>query len=229
MHILISWQVALSAKSGSGSQNMYPAALNRGAKRGLQISTPYQFHIHRTRRFSMKQLVVYSSQSGNTQKLAEEIFRQLPEEKEIAPVSEAPDPSAYDVVCIGFWLKGGQPDPASQAYLKKCGNCKLFLFASHGAARGSNPAKLGMNKAIELADGATILGTFSCQGEVPAKVLENAANKDPKPDWLDDAPSAKGHPNGNDFMDLSEALTKAGLKTEAPTIKGSVVDGSHAM
>ncbi len=177
----------------------------------------------------MKQLVVYSSQSGNTKKIAEELFRQLPEEKDIFPVSEAPDPGAYDVICIGFWLKDDQPDPASQAYLKKCGNKKLFLFASHGAAKGSNPAKIGMNKAIELAEGATILGTFSCQGEVPQSVIDAAANKDPQPDWLADAPSAKGHPNTNDFIDLSEALTKAGLKTEAREDKGGLIDGSHAM
>ena len=68
----------------------------------------------------MKKLTVYSSQGGNTKKLAEELFKQLPDEKDIAPVSDAPDPSGYDVVCIGFWLKGGQPDPAAQEYLKKC-------------------------------------------------------------------------------------------------------------
>jgi len=162
----------------------------------------------------MKQLVVYSSQGGNTQKLAEEVFRQLPDEKDIKPVAEAPDPSGYDVVCVGFWFKAGQPDPASREYLKKCGNCKVFLFASHGAAAGSDHAKMGMNKAIELTDGATVAGTFSCQGEVPAKVMETAANKDPQPPWLKDASTAHGHPDGNDFMNLSEALIAAGLKTK---------------
>ena len=177
----------------------------------------------------MKQLIVYSSQGGNTKKLAEEIFRQLPDEKDIKTVAEAPDPSGYDVVCIGFWFKSGQPDPAAQEYLKKCGNCKVFLFASHGAASGSEHAKMGMNKAIELTGGAKVAGTFSCQGEVPAQVMETAAGKDPQPPWLKDAPSAKGHPNGNDFMNLSEALIKAGLKTAATPADGSVVDGSHAM
>jgi flavodoxin len=178
----------------------------------------------------MKHLVVYSSKSGNTKKLAEEIFRQLPEEKEFADVAHAPDPSGYDVICIGFWLKGGEPDPASQSYLKKCAGRKLFLFATHGAAKDSNAAKLGINRAMELAEGATILGSFSCQGEVPENVIKTAAEKVPKPDWVDDAPAAKGHPNKQDFMDLAEAMTKAGLKTEAPpSTKGPVVEGVHAM
>ena len=172
----------------------------------------------------MKQLVVYSSQSGNTQKLAEEIFRQLPDEKDIKPVAEAPSPSGYDLVYVGFWFKAGQPDPASMEYLKKCSNSKIFLFASHGAAAGSEPAKMGMNKAIEATGGATVAGTFSCPGEVPDQVMETAAAKDPQPPWLKDAPEAKGHPNGNDFMNLSEALIAAGLKTKFEKSHGILRD-----
>jgi len=177
----------------------------------------------------MKHLVVYSSQGGNTKKLAEEIFRQIPEEKDIKPISEGTDPAKYDVICIGFWFKAGQPDPASQEYLKKCTGKKIFLFASHGAAGGSEHEKMGINKAIDLAEGATIMGVFSCQGEVPAAVLDSAAEKEPQPPWLKDAASAKGHPNSQDFMALSEALIKAHLKTAAKPVGGSVVDGSHAM
>ena len=177
----------------------------------------------------MKHLVVYSSQGGNTKKLAEEIFRQLPEDKEIAPLAQAPDPSGFDVVCVGFWFKAGQPDPDSQEYLKKCSGVKVFLFASHGAAPGSEHAKMGMNKARELAGDATIIGSFDCQGEVPDKVMETAANKDPQPPWLKDAPAAKGHPDASDFMALSEALVKAGLKSGPQSGSGSVVEGSHAM
>ncbi len=177
----------------------------------------------------MKHLVVYSSQGGNTKKLAEEIFRQLPEDKEIAPLAQAPDPSGFDVVCVGFWFKAGQPDPDSQQYLKKCNGVKVFLFASHGAATGSEHAKMGMNKARELAGNATVIGSFDCQGEVPDKVMETAANKDPQPPWLKDAPAAKGHPDTSDFMALSEALVKAGLKSGPQAGSGSVVEGSHAM
>ena len=67
----------------------------------------------------MKSLVVYSSQSGNTKKLAEAVFEALPEGKEITPVDGAPDPKGYDFVAVGFWLKGGDPDPKSLEYLKK--------------------------------------------------------------------------------------------------------------
>ncbi|MCK5516951.1 MAG: flavodoxin family protein [Desulfobulbaceae bacterium] len=170
----------------------------------------------------MKKLVVFSSQGGNTKKLAEELFKQLPEDKDIAQVAEAPALSDYDVVCVGFWLKAGQPDPAAQEILKKCAG-KIFLFATHGAAVGSDHAKMAMNKAEELAAEATVIGRFNCQGEVTEKMLETAANKNPQPPWLADAPAAKGHPDGNDFMNLSEALIEAGLKSKAEKSTGSMM------
>jgi flavodoxin len=160
----------------------------------------------------MKALVVYSSKGGNTRKLAETAFARLAGDKEIKPVTEAPDPADYDLVIVGFWYQGGLPDPAAQEYLKKCGGLgKLFLLATHGAAKNSESALIGMNKARELASGANIVGTFSCQGEVPPQVLASAANKNPQPPWLKDADQAKGHPNNDDLYDLCIALEKAGL------------------
>jgi len=160
----------------------------------------------------MKQLVVFSSQGGNTKKLAESAFSRLSGDKDIKPVAQAPDPTGYDAVIVGFWFQGGLPDPASQEYLKKCKKTqKLFILATHGAATDSDYVKIGMNKARDLAAGANIVGTFSCQGEVPENILESAANKDPQPPWLKDAESAKGHPDNEDLYNLSVALEKAGL------------------
>ena len=59
-----------------------------------------------------------------------------------------------------------------------------------------------MKIAKELADKARIIGTFSCQGEVPAEMMEKAAAQDTKPAWLADAPSAKGHPDEKDIAEL---------------------------
>ncbi|GBE13048.1 flavodoxin [bacterium BMS3Bbin14] len=174
----------------------------------------------------MKQLVVYSSRSGNTKKLAEFIFSRLDGDKEIKSVDKAPDPAGYDMVAVGFWFKAGQPDPDSQKYLKKCAAAggKLFLFATHGSAANSDYAAIGMNRARELAAGAQIVGCFDCPGEVSAKTLENAANKDPQPVWLKDAPAAKGHPNSDDFYKLAEALAEAGLvEKRQPPEKGMFV------
>ena len=152
----------------------------------------------------MKALVIYSSQTANTKKLAEAVAQVL--DCPSRPVAEAGDMSDYDFIAVGFWYKAGQPDPASQEMLGKLSGKKVFLFATHGAAVGSPPAENGMKKARELAAGAEIVGTFSCPGEVDAKFLEMAAKKEPPPPWLAAAPAAKGHPDEDDIAAVKEAV-----------------------
>jgi len=83
----------------------------------------------------MKSLVVYSSQSGNTRKLAEAVLDALSGEKALYPIDEAPDPSGYGFIAVGFWLMGGKPDPKSSEYLGKIGKNELFIFATHTSTR----------------------------------------------------------------------------------------------
>jgi len=156
----------------------------------------------------MKSLVVYSSQSGNTRKLAEAVFDALPGEKARYPVDEAPDPSDYGFIAVGFWLMGGKPDPKSSEYLGKIGEKPLFLFATHGAGAGSDHAIHGMALAKSLAPESHIRGTYSCQGEVNPKVIEKASKKPEPPVWLADAPDADGHPNDADIEALKYQLAE---------------------
>ena len=157
----------------------------------------------------MKSMIVYSSQSGNTRKLAETVYDALEGEKDIYAIEDAPDPEAYDLIALGFWLKAGKPDPASMAYLTRIGSQSLFLFGTHGAAADSDHAYEALNYAKSLAPGAKILDTFNCQGEVNPKLLEKARSKDQPPVWLADAPGAIGHPNEADFEMLRHKISIA--------------------
>lgn len=160
----------------------------------------------------MKSLVVYSSKSGNTRKLAEAVYGYLGGDKEIAAVADAPDPAGYTFVAVGFWLKAGQPDPESQAFLARLKEGQnVYLFATHGAAAGSAHAENGMKKARELAARAHVLAVFSCPGEVDATFLELAAQKNPQPPWLADSPAAKGHPDANDLKMVVRMLEENDL------------------
>ena len=155
----------------------------------------------------MKSLVVYSSQTGNTKKLAEAVYEALPAPKEICPTDKALEIlDGFDLIAVGFWLMGGKPDPKSQEFLQKTNDKKVFLFASHGAAKDSAHAKKAMEVATEMTSSTKVVGTFSCQGEVNPKVLEKAgANPEPPP-WLADAPSAKGHPDQTDLKELMDLV-----------------------
>lgn len=155
----------------------------------------------------MKSLVVYSSQTGNTRRLAQAVFDVFPGEKELCSVDEAPDPSAYDWVAVGFWFKSGKPDPLAADYLAKIGKQSLFLFATHGAATGSKHAVQGMEFAKSLASESDVQGTYSCQGEVDPRIVEKARSKKPEPPvWVADAPAAKGHPNDVDIQSLQQKV-----------------------
>jgi len=155
----------------------------------------------------MKSLVVYSSKSGNTRKLAEAAFAALPDgSSEIFPVSEAPDPAGYDLVVTAFWLMAGKPDPASSEFLASLGQTRLFLAATHGAAADSDHARAALQHAKETASSAEVVGTFNCQGEVSPGLLEKASKKEPPPPWLGDAPAAVGHPDESDLAALRKAL-----------------------
>jgi hypothetical protein len=156
----------------------------------------------------MKSLVVYSSKTGNTRKLAEAVYERIKGEKDISPIEKAPAPDAYDLIVLGFWLKGGKPDSKSVEYLSKIGASRLFLLSTHGAAADSEHAFRAMRHAESLAPDAVILGSFQCQGEVDPGFLEKARRKDPPPPWIRDAATAVGHPNETDIERLVRVVEK---------------------
>jgi len=154
----------------------------------------------------MTSLIVYSSQTGNTRKLAGTVRDALPGDKEMVPIEKAPRPEGYDLVAVGFWLKGGKPDPKAAAYLQKIHDVPLFLFATHGAATDSEHARQAMAFAAALAPTANVVGAFNCPGEVNPKVLEKIHNKDPQPPWIKDAGHAVGHPDSEDLARLKRRV-----------------------
>ena len=154
----------------------------------------------------MKTLIVYSSKSGNTKKLAEAIYGFLPGENTLKPVEEAPDPAGYDLIIAGFWLQGGKADSLSSQYLATLDSVKLFLFATHGAAVDSDHAENGMQSAKTLAQPCDIVGEFHCQGEVKAEFLAKVQAQNPQPPWVKDAPNAVGHPSESDISRLQDVL-----------------------
>ena len=159
----------------------------------------------------MKSLVIYSSQTGNTRKLADAVYETLTGPKKIFTVNDAPDPSGYDFIALGFWFMSGRPDPGTLEYMSMeyFGNIRgkrLFLFATHGAAVDSLTAEDGMSYAKMLTSEANIVGKFSCQGEVNPEIIEKARALREVPEWIAQAPEAANHPNDADIEELKRVL-----------------------
>ncbi|MDR2489029.1 MAG: flavodoxin family protein [Desulfovibrio sp.] len=119
----------------------------------------------------MKTLVVYSSRTGNTRMIAEAVHSVMPDGAGIFPVRDAPDPSPYDFVALGFWVDKGGPDADMAEYLGSVRGKRVGLFGTLGAWPDSEHARKAMQAAVDRAEGNTVLGTFLCQGKVDPKLL----------------------------------------------------------
>lgn len=132
----------------------------------------------------MKNLVVYSSLTGNTKMVAEVIAEELG--GALADVTQQPDPAAYDFIAVGFWVDRGTADAKAAEYIRGLRNKQVALFATLGADPSSEHARKSLNNAANLLDSSnTYCGDFICQGKVDPKLIEKMASLFPP-----------GHPHG---------------------------------
>lgn len=135
----------------------------------------------------MKTIVLYSTRTGNTKKVAEAIAEALPAGTPCLSLQDAPaDMSGYDCVFLGFWVDRGTADKASQDMLKTLTNKHVAIFATLGANPTSEHAAKSLdNGAAFLPEGVHLTGKFICQGAVDPKLIEMMYKQFPA-----------GHPHG---------------------------------
>jgi flavodoxin len=173
-------------------------------------------------------LIVYSSRTGNTRKLAEGIAVGLARDGQrvtLIPMEEDADAKrAKDarVVFLGFWARRGGFDDNALAYVQKLSGVQLGLFGTHGAYAASPHALKIADRVTALASGKnTCLGCFTCQGKVDPKLIERAKKLPPDhPRALNEARiarhlEAEKHPNGDDVkaaVAACQAMLSGGAK-----------------
>jgi flavodoxin len=123
----------------------------------------------------MKALVVYSSKTGNTEKIAKAIHGIFPKGTDLYRVENTTPPDDYDLIALGFWVDKGQPDDAAKNYFRKIKNKNVALFMTLGAYPDSDHAHKSMQNAVELLAGNNILGTFTCQGKIADSLVKQMA------------------------------------------------------
>lgn len=121
----------------------------------------------------MKSLIVYSSKTGNTKRVAEAVLSVLPEGTEIYPVENAPDPDAYDFVAVGYWVDKGTANAEMAAYLPKVRGKKVGVFFTLGAFPDSPHAQDSFKNGVSLlGEGCEVIAKFWCQGAIDPKLTE---------------------------------------------------------
>ena len=145
-----------------------------------------------------KWLVVYSSVTGNTKKVAE-AMAQAAKEADLFSVDEVPeDLSGYEVVLAGYWLRRGGPDPKMARFLPRVAGRQVVFFQTHGTMPGTEHAVTAFARAaLLLGEGCSILGTFSCQGKINPVLIKKrkkAGPEDPHANSAENAAAGRQRP-----------------------------------
>jgi len=116
----------------------------------------------------VKVLVAYMSKTGNTKKVAEAIFEEISDEKEIMPIDEIESIEGYDIAFLGFPIHMDGPDKKTARILEKhCINSrKVVLFITHAAPEDSPDLPPALDKFRQAAGHANIVDMFDCQGQL---------------------------------------------------------------
>lgn len=160
----------------------------------------------------MKYLVVYTSKTGNTQKLAMEIFAAIPDtSKDFYDISELPPDKEADVYFIGFWIDRGTCSMEILDFISELHGKKVALFGTCGM--GSNPDyyhTIEEKIKVFLPEDNQYLGSFLCQGKMPIQVRQKYEVMQQKSDnpniekLLRNFDEALLHPNQSDFDQAKE-------------------------
>lgn len=159
----------------------------------------------------MKSLVVYSSRTGNTRKVANAVFDSLPGDRDIFPVEQAPPATGYDFVAIGFWVDKGRPDDKAASYMQTIQGATVGLFGTLGANPDSPHARDCMRRAVDLVSGNHVAGTYLCQGRIAPAVVEmmikTASHAHPMtPERMANIEAAESHPDDADLEKAQAAF-----------------------
>ena len=114
----------------------------------------------------MEYMVVYSSKTGNTKKIATEIFSALPGmSKDMQSMEEYRGKDA-EIFFIGFWVNRGTCDISVINMLSELHGKKVALFGTCGMGREAAYFKAIEQKVnVWVPDDCEYLGTFLCQGK----------------------------------------------------------------
>lgn len=122
--------------------------------------------------------IVYSSRTGNTEKLAATIHKVLPPDScfYYGTIDNVKD-KLSNIIYIGFWTERGNADSLTIEFLKKLKNKKIFLFGTAGYGGSEDYFRNIINNVKKNIDSSnTLIGTFMCQGKMPLAVKERYEN-----------------------------------------------------
>lgn len=159
----------------------------------------------------MDYAVVYSSKTGNTEKIAMAIFETLPgKSKDIQRVEEVGNEEA-DLYFIGFWNNRGTCSCEIMDFMAGLHGKKIALFGTCGMGDSRKYFDQVANQVSALIpDDDIYLGNFLCAGKMPPQVLEKYKQMQAQEDspmvrtMINGYEEAMLHPNEDDYRAARE-------------------------
>ncbi len=152
-----------------------------------------------------KSLVTYFSKTGNTKTVAEAIYGALEGDKAIKPLHELVESDInleFSLIFIGFPVHSHSIPFPVEEFLKKIPRGKrIAFFSTHGSLTGSRLSREALEYATVLASQVTVLGTFSCRGNVSPQALDVLEKSPEHQAWAEMAVTAGTHPDKADLED----------------------------
>ena len=162
----------------------------------------------------MKYAIIYSSKTGNTKLLADNIYETL--NKDECIYFGEPDTKALDAdrIYVGFWTDKGSCNEETAAFLKSVSNKELFLFGTAGFGEDQDYFDTVLKKTSKnISKDNKVIGSFMCQGKMPYSVRERYEKmkqskiKIPNIDTLiKNFDKALSHPDSNDIENLCNEI-----------------------
>lgn len=164
-------------------------------------------------------LVLYQSETGNTQKVAATIFSHLPgNSKDLIDITTDKTIPEAKIYFIGFCVHQGTCSIAVSDFLESLSDKQIALFGTCGMCEDVDYyAQIEKRVSAWIESDNKYLGTFLCQGKMPQlvrqkyehmKTTENASqiNK-----WLQNFDAALPHPDSLD-MEHAKVFVEKTLK-----------------
>ena len=165
-----------------------------------------------------KKIIIYSSLTGNTAKVANAIAEEIGCES-VSFNEFKGNLDEFDFIGVGFFVdKGGADAKFTKFYKENIKNKKIGVFMTLGAEPDSDHAKECLKKVEDelIANGCEVLCDFACQGAIDPKLIEmmrKMAEKGNSPHPITPEREAKWakaalHPDEADLANAKKAFEK---------------------
>ena len=158
--------------------------------------------------------VIYSSRTGNTEKVAKQLAEALGATchsvKDTSAVPEGAD------LCVGTWIDRGTADAGAKKYIESLRGRRVFIYGTLGAEPDSEHAEKCIANIRALFDPSNeILGAILVQGAIDPMLIEmfKSMPKDNVHAFTEENAAryaaAASHPDENDFAQVIAAAKEA--------------------